>query len=60
MSFVFKKDRNPHNTHDISEVEYRVDSEVSLVNLLDEFRLFLLACGYSVAGDIVVDEQEQE
>jgi len=47
MSIIFKKTRDKDNHFDVSEVTMEVDS-VSLPDILEEFKGFLVAAGFSL------------
>lgn len=53
----FIKIRDPDNRHDHTDVEVSTDHEC-LPEIFQEFKGFLQACGFTIAGDIEVVEEE--
>jgi hypothetical protein len=52
--YVFKKNRDLNNSFDTTTVT--IESEATTVTeILSDFRDFLLACGFSINGDLVVE-----
>lgn len=49
MSYIFTKTKDINNNHDFAEkIEVSsVSDDLDINNLMDLFRQFLLACGYS-------------
>ena len=54
--YKFIKLKNPKNSHDTTDVAIRVNNESTLPELLQAFEDFLLACGFVIKGDIVIEE----
>jgi hypothetical protein len=55
--FTFIKEKDPDNKYDNTKVIIELDTE-SRADLLETFKEFLLACGFSVNGYIDVVEEE--
>ena len=58
--YKFVKIKDPNNPYDISSVEICVDSEVTVSDLLENFKGFLLACGYHFTGELEIVEEDTE
>jgi hypothetical protein len=56
--YIFNKKQDPDNRFDNTNVTIESNSE-SLPDLLEDFRRFLLACGFTIDGeiDIVKDDE---
>lgn len=51
MSYKFIKIKDPENKFDLSDVEVTVHkSDVTLTELLEEFREFLMASGFNISA----------
>jgi hypothetical protein len=46
--FKFIKTKDENNEFDISNISIELDDDVSLFDLTEEFKKFLIACGYGV------------
>ena len=55
--FKFIKEVDQDNEYDKSHVEMTIDTECRS-DLLEEFKCFLLACGFSVNGELEIGEEE--
>lgn len=59
MQFRFIKYRDLNNKYDTITVD--ISSDASTVSeILEDFRAFLLACGYQIKGDLIVEATEEE
>ena len=60
----FKKtadSRSSYYSRDITDISFKLhSSDLSVTDLLEEFKYFLLACGYYIDGDIVVYKEEED
>lgn len=57
--YVFKKIKDETNQYDVSDVTFEVDT-VGLPELLEEFKNFLLASGFVIRGDLMIEEPDYE
>ena len=48
--YIFKSIKDPDNKFDISDITFEVET-VSKSELVDQFILFMEACGYNMAED---------
>jgi len=55
----FTKIMDPSNQYDQTEVEFTTHN-LTLPEILEDFKCFLLASGYIINGDIVVQGEEDE
>lgn len=55
--YTFTKEKDPDNKFDNTKVVIELDTE-NRSDLLEVFREFLLACGFSVNGSIDIVEEE--
>jgi hypothetical protein len=46
--FKFIKTKDENNEYDKSNISFEIDDDASLFDLLEEFKKFIIACGYSV------------
>lgn len=46
-TYVFKSIKDPDNTYDISDITFEVET-LKKSDLIEQFVIFLQACGYSV------------
>lgn len=59
MSYKFTKTHNPNNQFDVTDVTIELMcGETTREELLQAFKEFLLACGFSVRGEIEVVEED--
>jgi len=58
MSYKFIKTKDAENRYDISSITIEVDTP-DLLKIIEEFEVFLKACGFHFDGhlDIVEDEE---
>lgn len=54
---IFKYVRDGNNIHDISDIKFKVDGSVSYSELVEQFKLFCLAMGFS--SKTVSPEEEE-
>ena len=45
--YIFKKLQRAENEFDVSEVIFNINHDATMVQLIEEFTLFLKACGFS-------------
>lgn len=57
--YTFIKHRDPSNKYDISDITMELDS-VILPDMLNEFKLFLIASGFVIRGDIMIEEPQDD
>lgn len=57
--YTFIKTRDVQNPYDITEINMTVETE-SLPELLEEFKNFLIASGFTIHGDIMIEEPEND
>jgi hypothetical protein len=61
MAYIFKKIRDEGNEFDISDVEFKVDSnDVTIEDLLEQFQLFLSACHFILPNNAQLDFIEED
>ena len=48
--YIFKSIKDPENKYDISDITFEIDT-VSKTDLLEQFILFMEACGYNMDDD---------
>lgn len=53
--YAFVKLADPNNSFDRTKLIMKSNS-ITVSDLLEDFREFLLACGYQIKGDLIVDE----
>jgi hypothetical protein len=56
--YIFAKTHKAGDTYDNYDLVLSVDSGASLPDLLENFKYFLLGCGYAFRGDIVIEYAE--
>jgi len=56
--FIFRKLPNPDNRFDNTSIDFTIQPEVMLEDLLEEFGNFLRACGYSFDGSVAIEPPE--
>lgn len=54
MKFSYQFDENA------PKIKMQLDPQASLKDILIEFKRFLLACGYTVKGDVVIENTDKE
>ena len=54
IRFVNERDDMHHKYTVVNRIEMEVDSEATLIEMLEAYREFLLACGYQVNGTLDV------
>lgn len=55
---TFTKALDPDNAYDTTNIVFETTA-VTLPDILEDFKSFLLACGFSVKGDLVVEDITQ-
>lgn len=56
---VFQKRKDPDNRYEVSDVEFRIEtSDITIDDIIEEFKCFLMGCGYppSLVSKIALGE----
>ena len=58
--YILIKQKNNDSKYDISRIEFKIDPEADLNDLLAEYEKFLLACGFIFDGRLEIVPKELE
>jgi len=58
--YYFIKTRDQENHFDVSDVQLKTQSDITIDDLLDTFERFLLACSFVFKGHVRIVEDEEE